>query len=55
MGNQDMYLADTGRGAIAIVADGVTRELLLSCGGMGEMAQQWTTVRAPDALRRVLL
>jgi nicotinamide-nucleotide amidase len=55
MGNQDMYLADTGRTAVAIVTDGKTQSYTYPVGGMGEMAQQWTAVRALDILRRALL
>jgi competence/damage-inducible protein CinA-like protein len=55
MGNQDMYLADTGKTAIAIVSDLKTRSYLYPVGGMGESAQSWTTVRALDILRRALL
>lgn len=55
MGDQDMYLADTGKTSIAIVADGKTRSFSYPVGGMGEMAQQWTTVRAMDILRRAVM
>lgn len=55
MGNQDMYLADTGKTSVAIAQDGKTRSYSYPVGGMGEMAQNWTTVRALDVLRRALL
>lgn len=55
MGNQDMYLADTGRSAIAIDSDSRAHSALYPVGGMGEMAQSWTAVRALDILRRALL
>lgn len=55
MGNQDMYLADTGKTAIAISSDFKTRSYAYPVGGMGEMAQQWTTIRGLDILRRALL
>ncbi len=55
MGNQDMYLADTGRTSIAIVTADKKRSYSYPVGGMGEMAQQWTAVRALDILRRALL
>jgi nicotinamide-nucleotide amidase len=55
MGNQDMYLADTGKTSIAITSDSKTRSYSYPVGGMGEMAQNWTTVRALDILRRALL
>ncbi len=55
MGNQDMYLADTGRSAIAIDSDSRAHSSLYPVGGMGEMAQSWTAVRALDILRRALL
>ena len=55
MGDQDMYKADTGKTAIAIVSDSKTRSYNYPVGGMGEMAQNWTAVRALDILRRALL
>ncbi len=55
MGNQDMYLADTGKTAIGISSDAKTRSYSYPVGGMGEMAQNWTAVRALDILRRALL
>lgn len=55
MGNQDMYLADTGKTSVAIAQDGKTRSYSYPVGGMGEMAQNWTAVRALDVLRRALL
>lgn len=55
MGNQDMYLADTGKTVIAIASDAKTRTYTYPVGGMGEMAQNWTAVRALDILRRALL
>lgn len=55
MGNQDMYLADTGKTSIAIVSDSTTHSYSYPVGGMGEMAQQWTAVRALDILRRALV
>lgn len=55
MGAQDMYLADTGKTAIAISSDSKTRSYTYPVGGMGEMAQQWTAIRALDVLRRALL
>jgi nicotinamide-nucleotide amidase len=54
MGNQDMYLADTGKTSIAISTDGTLKSYSYPVGGMGEMAQQWTAVRALDILRRAL-
>jgi nicotinamide-nucleotide amidase len=55
MGEQDMYLADTGKTSIAISSDAKTRSYSYPVGGMGEMAQNWTAVRALDILRRALL
>lgn len=55
MGAQDMYLADTGKTVIAISSDAKTRSYIYPVGGMGEMAQNWTAVRALDILRRALL
>ncbi len=55
MGGQDMYLADTGKTFIALSADSKTRSYSYPVGGMGEMAQNWTMVRALDILRRALL
>lgn len=55
MGDQDMYLADTGKTSIAISLDSKTRSYSYPVGGMGEMAQNWTAVRALDILRRALL
>ncbi len=55
MGEQDMYKADTGKTAIAIASDAKTRSYSYPVGGMGEMAQNWTAVRALDILRRALL
>lgn len=55
MGAQDMYLADTGKTSIAISSDSNTRSYTYPVGGMGEMAQQWTAIRALDILRRALL
>lgn len=55
MGNQDMYLADTGKTAIAIDSAGRKRSYTYPVGGMGEMAQTWTAARALDVLRRALL
>ena len=55
MGAQDMYSADTGKTSIAISSDAKTRSYSYPVGGMGEMAQNWTAVRALDILRRALL
>lgn len=55
MGDQDMYLADTGKTSVAIAQEGKTKSYSYPVGGMGEMAQNWTSVRALDVLRRVLL
>jgi nicotinamide-nucleotide amidase len=55
MGNQDMYLADTGKTSVAIAMLGKTKSYSYPVGGMGEMAQSWTTVRALDILRRAVL
>jgi nicotinamide-nucleotide amidase len=55
MGEQDMYLADTGKTIIAINSDAKTRTYSYPVGGMGDLAQNWTTVRALDILRRSLL
>jgi nicotinamide-nucleotide amidase len=55
MGDQDLYLADTGQTAIAISFDSKTETHTYPVGGMGEMAQNWTILRALDILRRALL
>lgn len=55
MGDQDMYKADTGKTYIALISDSGTRSYNYPVGGMGEMAQNWTVVRALDVLRRALL
>ncbi len=55
MGDQDMYKADTGKTCIAIVTADAARAFTYPVGGMGEMAQNWTAVRALDILRRALL
>lgn len=55
MGNQDMYLADTGKTSVAISTGEKTRSYTYPVGGMGEMAQMWTAVRALDILRRAIL
>ncbi|MCG3139707.1 MAG: putative competence-damage inducible protein [Anaerolineae bacterium] len=55
MGDQDMYNADTGKTFIALVSDAKTRNYSYPVGGMGEQAQNWTTIRALDILRRALL
>lgn len=55
MGDQDMYKADTGKTYIALISDSKTRSYNYPVGGMGEMAQNWTAIRALDVLRRALL
>jgi nicotinamide-nucleotide amidase len=55
MGDQDMYLADTGKTAIALTTAEGTRTFAYPVGGMGELAQNWTAIRALDILRRALL
>lgn len=55
MGDQDMYLADTGKTSVAIATGGTLKSYTYPVGGMGEMAQTWTSVRALDILRRALL
>jgi nicotinamide-nucleotide amidase len=55
MGEQDMYKVDTGKTCIAIVSDERTRAYSYPVGGMGELAQNWTAIRALDILRRALL
>ncbi len=55
MGEQDMYLADTGKTAIALSSASKTRSYTYPVGGMGELAQNWTAARALDILRRTLL
>ena len=55
MGDQDMYKADTGKTCIALVTTEKTRAFAYPVGGMGEMAQRWTAVRALDILRRALM
>lgn len=55
MGEQDMYLADTGKTVMALATTDHTRTFLYPVGGMGEMALNWTTIRALDILRRALL
>lgn len=55
MGDQDVYLADTGKTSVAIATDSGTRSYSYPVGGMGEMSQNWTAVRALDILRRALL
>lgn len=55
MGDQDMYLPDTGKTCIAIDVDGNTSCHAYTVGGLGELAQQWTMSRALDLLRRALL
>lgn len=55
MGNQDMYLTDTGKTWIAIATSDNLKSYSYPVGGMGESAQTWTAVRALDILRRALL
>lgn len=55
MGAQDMYHADTGKTCLALVANERTRAYSYPVGGRGELAQNWTVVRALDLLRRALL
>lgn len=55
MGDQDMYKADTGKTYIALISDSKTSSYNYPVGGMGEMAQNWTAIRALDVLRRALL
>jgi nicotinamide-nucleotide amidase len=55
MGDQDMYLADTGKTAMALATAEGTRTFSYPVGGMGELAQNWTAIRALDILRRALL
>lgn len=58
MGDQDVYGTDTGRTAIALARADQTDRVethMYFVGGMGEMAQMWTTIRALDVLRRALL
>lgn len=53
--HEDMYGEDTGRTAIAIAtAEGETSRAY-TVGGTGDLAQNWTAVRALDLLRRALL
>ncbi len=53
--NEDLYGENTGRTAIAVATAGSTISRAYTVGGTGELAQNWTAVRALDLLRRALL
>ncbi len=53
--NEDLYGEDTGRTAMAVATAGSTISRAYTVGGTGELAQNWTAVRALDLLRRALL
>jgi len=55
MGNQGMYMAETGKSCIAIDVDGNVRCHSYTVGGVDELAQQWTASRALELVRRALL
>jgi competence/damage-inducible protein CinA-like protein len=51
----DMYGENTGQTAMAVATAVGTTTRLYTVGGTGELAQNWTLVRALDLLRRALL
>ncbi len=53
--NEDLYGEDTGRTAMAVATAGTMTSRAYTVGGTGELAQNWTAVRALDLLRRALL
>ncbi|HZQ05999.1 MAG TPA: CinA family nicotinamide mononucleotide deamidase-related protein [Anaerolineae bacterium] len=53
--DEDMYSTNTGKTAIALAFDERVKTYEFPIGGVTEMAQQWTAMRALDILRRALL
>jgi nicotinamide mononucleotide (NMN) deamidase PncC len=53
--NVDMYQENTGQTAMAVSSEKGTTTRAYSIGGMGELAQNWTIIRALDLIRRALL
>ncbi|HZQ11110.1 MAG TPA: CinA family nicotinamide mononucleotide deamidase-related protein [Anaerolineae bacterium] len=53
--DEDMYSANTGKTAIGLAFDERVKTYEFPVGGVTEMAQQWTAMRALDILRRALL
>jgi competence/damage-inducible protein CinA-like protein len=53
--HEDLYGENTGRTAMAVATTGTTTSRAYTVGGTGELAQNWTAVRALDLLRRALL
>lgn len=53
--SEDLYGENTGRTAMAVATAATTTSRAYTVGGTGELAQNWTAVRALDLLRRALL
>lgn len=53
--HEDLYGENTGRTAVAVVTGEGTATRAYTVGGTGELAQNWTAVRALDLTRRALL
>jgi competence/damage-inducible protein CinA-like protein len=53
--HEDLYGEHTGRTAMAVVTPDATATRAYTVGGTGELAQNWTAVRALDLLRRAML
>jgi nicotinamide-nucleotide amidase len=53
--DEDMYSSNTGKAVIALAADSRVKTHSYPIGGVGEMAQTWTALRALDSLRRALI
>ncbi len=53
--SEDLYGENTGRTAMAVATAGPATSRAYTIGGTGELARNWTAVRALDLLRRALL
>ena len=53
--HEDLYAENTGRTTMAVATGDATTSRAYTVGGTGELAQNWTSVRALDLLRRALL
>jgi competence/damage-inducible protein CinA-like protein len=53
--HEDLYGENTGKTAVAVATSDATSTRAYTVGGTGELAQNWTAVRALDLLRRALL
>jgi nicotinamide-nucleotide amidase len=53
--SEDLYGENTGQTAMAVATVDTTTSRAYTVGGTGELAQNWTAVRALDLLRRALL